>query len=62
MASVLDKRDQYDSTIDSVLYESADSYKQSRLIYLQNRNFELGESDQTEYDDPYFDPYGDAYD
>ena len=62
VASVLDKRDQYDSTIDSVLYESADSYKQSRLIYLQNRNFELGESDQTEYDDPYFDPYGDAYD
>ena len=31
-------------TFDSVLYESADSYAQARLIYLQNRRFELGET------------------
>ena len=30
-------------TFDGVLYESADSYAQSRLAYLQNRRFELGE-------------------
>ena len=31
-------------TFDSVLYESADSYAQARLVYLQNRRFELGET------------------
>ena len=30
--------------MDSVLYESADSYAQARLAYLQNRRFELGEA------------------
>lgn len=30
-------------TIDDVLYESADSYAQLRLVYLQNRRFELGQ-------------------
>ena len=30
-------------TIDSLLYDSADSYAQARLAYLQNRRFELGE-------------------
>lgn len=30
-------------TFDGVLYESADSYAQARLAYLQNRRFELGE-------------------
>lgn len=51
--------------IDSVLYESADSYAQSRLLYLQNRRFRLngGAVDATSsvegdpYADPYFDPY-----
>ena len=36
-------RGNYSDTIDSILYESADSYAQSRLIYLQNRRFELGQ-------------------
>ncbi|WP_375279318.1 VacJ family lipoprotein [Pseudooctadecabacter sp.] len=30
-------------TIDGVLYDSADSYEQTRLIALQNRRFELGQ-------------------
>jgi phospholipid-binding lipoprotein MlaA len=30
-------------TFDGVLYESADSYAQARLAYLQNRRFQLGE-------------------
>lgn len=43
---LLDKvgsRGQYAATVDGVLYDSADSYAQLRLIYLQNRRFELGE-------------------
>jgi phospholipid-binding lipoprotein MlaA len=36
-------RDKYASTVESVLYDSADSYAQARLLYLQNRRFELGE-------------------
>ena len=54
--AVLNDRDRYKSTIDSVLYESADSYAQSRSIYLQNRRFELeggSTSDTTDYIDPY---------
>lgn len=44
VASGADSRYRFTDTIDSVLYESADSYAQSRLIYLQNRRFELGQS------------------
>lgn len=39
----LTERGRFGDTIDSVLYESADSYAQLRLIYLQNRRFELGD-------------------
>lgn len=42
--------------IDSVLYESADSYAQARLLYLQNRRFNLRGGD---IGDDYFDPYED---
>jgi phospholipid-binding lipoprotein MlaA len=60
-------------TIDTVLYDSADSYSQSRLIYLQNRRFELndfssgdletvsGEGEAASASDPYADPYLDPY-
>lgn len=34
-------RGRYGDTVDSLLYESADSYAQARLLYLQNRRFEL---------------------
>jgi len=53
------KRDQYGDTIDSVLYDSADSYEQQRLIYLQNRRFELGVTSEDDAVDPYDDLYGD---
>lgn len=36
-------RGRFMATIDGVLYDSADSYAQARLAYLQNRRFELGE-------------------
>ncbi|WP_417724489.1 VacJ family lipoprotein [Salipiger sp.] len=41
-------------TVDSVLYGSADSYAQLRVIYLQNRRFELGDETAAEAD--YIDP------
>ncbi|ATG44622.1 VacJ family lipoprotein [Phaeobacter sp. BS52] len=56
----LGDRGTYSDTIDSILYESADSYAQARLIYLQNRRFELG-GDQSEYEGVYGDPYSDPY-
>jgi phospholipid-binding lipoprotein MlaA len=52
----LNDRDKFAGTIDSVLYDSADSYAQSRSFYLQNRRFELGTSGTSE-EDPYLDPY-----
>ncbi|KAA0912895.1 VacJ family lipoprotein [Aquicoccus porphyridii] len=62
VASKLRSRGRFSDTVDSVLYESADSYSQSRLIYLQNRRFELGGGDDDTYIDPYDDPYGELYD
>jgi phospholipid-binding lipoprotein MlaA len=58
-ASILSLRSQYGSAIDAMLYDSADSYTQSRLIYLQNRNYSLGGVDEMDYDDPDLDPFGD---
>jgi phospholipid-binding lipoprotein MlaA len=57
LARVL-KRIQFGETVDSILYDSADSYLQQRLIYLQNRRFELGTTVVEESVDPYADLYG----
>lgn len=58
-------RGRFAGTIDSVLYDSADSYAQARLIYLQTRRFELGygagSAGSNAASDPYFDPYEDPY-
>ncbi len=58
-------RGNFSDTVDSILYESADSYAQARLIYLQNRRFELGGGQEDAYfglyGDPYSDPYEDPY-
>ncbi|MGV6848415.1 MAG: MlaA family lipoprotein [Marinibacterium sp.] len=70
IASVMTRRGRFLDTVDSVLYESADSYTQSQLIYLQNRRFELGgttggnsiDAYRDPYDDPYADPYQAPYD
>ncbi len=43
VASRLGDRGTYADTLDSVLYDSADSYAQSRAIFIQNRRFELGQ-------------------
>ena len=44
--------------IDSVLYDSVDSYAQSRLLYLESRRFRLGNS--TPDTDEEINPYGEA--
>lgn len=56
VAAGLSRRDKFTETIDSILYESADSYAQSRSIYLQNRRFKLGGTTGSVYDDPYGNP------
>lgn len=49
-------RGQFRDTFDGVLYDSADSYAQARLAYLQNRRFELGEdAPATDAIDPFSD-------
>lgn len=62
--SRLGDRSRFSETVDSVLYESADSYAQLRLLYLQNRRFELGQSGGADADDGgdgFIDPYEDPY-
>ncbi|WP_136440056.1 VacJ family lipoprotein [Pacificoceanicola onchidii] len=57
VATYLDKlgdRAKYASTVDSILHDSADSYAQLRLIYLQNRRHELGYG--TDEDSSFVDP------
>ncbi|HRO14212.1 MAG TPA: VacJ family lipoprotein [Paracoccus sp. (in: a-proteobacteria)] len=46
-------RARFGSTVDSVLHESADSYAQTRLLYLQHRRFELKQEQDV------IDPYAD---
>ncbi|MFN3936408.1 MAG: VacJ family lipoprotein [Gemmobacter sp.] len=56
IGSKLGDRARFGDSVDSILYESADSYAQLRLLYLQNRRFELG---QEAADDEFLDPYAD---
>lgn len=59
IASKIGDRGRYSDTVDSILYESADSYSQTKLLYLQNRRYELGQTpDEADFVDPYEDPYG----
>jgi phospholipid-binding lipoprotein MlaA len=57
--SIIGDRYKFGETADSILYDSADSYAQARLLYLQNRRFELGQ--EAESDDAFLDPYEDPY-
>ena len=52
-------RYRFSDFVDSVLYESEDSYAQARLLYLQNRRFQLSGTQEAAPD--YFDPYEDIY-
>ncbi|WP_457645154.1 MlaA family lipoprotein [Profundibacter sp.] len=58
--SKLGDRYDFSDTVDSILYDSADSYAQARLLYLQHRRFQLGQEEPVEdqgdgYDDFYAD-------
>lgn len=55
IVSKLGERGRFAGTVNSILHQSADSYAQLRLIYLQKRRHDLG---QTSEDDAY-DPYDD---
>ena len=51
VASKAGERGRFGDSVDSILHESADSYAQMRLIWLQHRRHELGQ--QGEEIDPY---------
>ncbi|MEX0338039.1 MAG: VacJ family lipoprotein [Arenibacterium sp.] len=57
----LGDRGQFSDTVDSILYDSEDSYAQLRVIYLQSRRFELGSpAGDDSFADPYEDVFGDS--
>jgi len=60
VASTVGDRYRFSGTVDSILHESADSYTQTRLFYLENRRFELGEEND-QADDELYDLYEEAY-
>lgn len=58
--STVGDRGRFGGTIDSILYDSADSYAQARLLYLESRRFQLGgEAGDDTFDD--YDDYEDYY-
>ena len=67
--SRLNDRYRYSDTVDSILYESADSYAQLRLLYLQNRRHDIAKAKGGDggadgdfidpYEDDFIDPYAD---
>lgn len=52
VAETVGDRGRFSGAVDSILYESADPYTQVRLIYLQNRRYELGEAPPVDDTDP----------
>ena len=63
LPTVLNSRYTFSDTFDSILYDSADSYTQLRLYYLDSRRFELsGEVGAADAFDPYEDLYEGVYD
>ncbi|MBT9384132.1 VacJ family lipoprotein [Pseudooceanicola sp. CBS1P-1] len=66
VTSTVDERGRQAGAVDSVLYDSADSYTQLKSIYLQHRRYKLGDTGSTGAglgEDPYgaADPYADPY-
>lgn len=60
LASTVGNRYRFRGTVDSILYESADSYSQARLLYLESRRFELNGADE-QGDDDLYDLYEESY-
>jgi len=57
--SILNSRFEFSDTFDSILYESADSYAQLRLFFIESRRFELNGQGAGE---DVFDPFENLYD
>jgi len=57
VSSGLSNRGRYSDTIDSILYESADSYAQAKSLYTQNRRFEVKGGSAGALSDPYDAPF-----
>ncbi|MFP4326417.1 MAG: VacJ family lipoprotein [Paracoccaceae bacterium] len=55
------ERGRFGGSVDSVLYDSADSYAQTRLIYLQNRRFDLQDEEGGIAESDFTDPYEDIH-
>jgi len=54
IAARIGDRGRYSETVDSILYGSADGYAQARLLYLENRRHNLGQTTaESEFEDPY---------
>ncbi|MEI6800114.1 MAG: VacJ family lipoprotein [Pseudomonadota bacterium] len=54
VAARIGDRGRYSETVDSILYDSADGYAQARLLYLENRRHNLGQTTaDSEFEDPY---------
>ena len=54
LGSKLADRSRYSDTVDSILYDSADGYAQARLLYLEHRRYNLGETPaESTFEDPY---------
>ncbi|WP_244503632.1 MlaA family lipoprotein [Shimia haliotis] len=62
VVNAMGTRYDYQETVDSLLYDSADSYAQARILYLQNRRFQLGIDSVPGEGEEGFDPYDDPYD
>lgn len=61
-ASTINSRYELTETVDGILYDSADSYAQLRLFYLDSRRFALGQTSEDATDDIYDDLYEGLYD
>lgn len=60
--SALNSRFEFGDSIDSILYESEDSYAQLRLFFIENRRFQLsGQSSAENAFDPYENLYEEVY-
>ncbi len=53
LLDALKLREDRRSSIDDLLYNSVDSYARARIVYLQNRRFQLGADRVPSYFDPY---------
>ncbi len=54
-ADTLARRGRFADTVDSVLYESVDSYSAQKTLYIQARRFELDGGADSGFEDPYDD-------